>query len=244
MKNLRTKKLYLQVYDELKKYIARETMKPGDKLPTEMELSEKLGVSRNVLREAIKALEIIGVISSKPGVGMVLNNFNSNFLSSCLFLNLIGDGIDIVEQSQEVRKAIEIGFSEKCFNSITPEQIKKLESYLDEMKKEEDVVDFYEIDSQFHKTMYENVHNEVLLAFIDSAWAYEKCYRTRWHSNHKLTYEKHRRIVRALQEHDYDTFMDALHYHFEYSFKTQRIPTKSTTLDANVEEYGSRVNDE
>jgi len=221
MKNLKAKKLYLQVYDELKKYITLRSMRPGDKLPTEMELSESLGVSRNVLREAIKTLEITGVVSSKPGVGMVLNSFNSNFLSSCLFLNLIGDGVNLVEQSQEVRKALEIGFARKCFDTITAEQLDKLEYYLNEMKKEDNVVDFYDLDSQFHRTMYEKAGNDVLSAFIDSAWSCEKYYRTRWISNREMTYEKHRRIYEALRAKNYDAFMEALQYHFEYSFKTK-----------------------
>ena len=68
MRNLKTKKKYFQVYEELKSYIIKNNLKPGDKLPTEMQMSEILGVSRNVLREAIKTFEIIGVLTSKAGV--------------------------------------------------------------------------------------------------------------------------------------------------------------------------------
>ena len=45
---------------------------PGDKLPSEMKMCEMLGVSRNVLREAIKSLEITGAVHSTPGVGIVI----------------------------------------------------------------------------------------------------------------------------------------------------------------------------
>ena len=85
MKNLKSPKLYFQVYDALREYIIKNNLKPGDKMPTEAEMTEALGVSRNVLREGIKTLEIIGVLSSKPGVGMIINSFNSNFLSSCIY---------------------------------------------------------------------------------------------------------------------------------------------------------------
>lgn len=234
MKNLKEKKLYLRVYDELKRYIARRTMKPGDKLPTEMELSETLGVSRNVLREAVKALEITGVVSSKPGVGMVLNGFNSNFLSSCLFLNLIGDGVNLVEQSQVVRKTLEMGFASQCFDSITPTQITRLEKTLVKMQKTDNPSDFYDIDNTFHKIMYENVGNDVLLAFIDSAWACEKYYRTRWLGDKEFTCDKHQRILDALKKHNYDEFMEALHYHYEYKFKT-KIENTTSNLSNNGE---------
>ena len=67
---------------------------------------EILKVSRNVLRDAINLMEIIGADSSKPDAGMVVNSFNTNFLSSCMFLNLIGDNKELVEQSQERRQVI------------------------------------------------------------------------------------------------------------------------------------------
>ena len=69
MKNLKSRKLYLQVYDEIKNYIEENHLLPGDKLPSEMKMCEMLGVSRNVLREAIKSLEITGTVSSTPGAG-------------------------------------------------------------------------------------------------------------------------------------------------------------------------------
>ena len=50
MKNLKSRRLYLQVYDEIKSYIEKNHLLPGDKLPSEMKMCEMLGVSRNVLR--------------------------------------------------------------------------------------------------------------------------------------------------------------------------------------------------
>ena len=66
MKNLKSRKLYLQVYDEIKSYIEKNHLMPGDKLPSEMKMCEMLGVSRNVLREAIKSLEIKMCIRDRP----------------------------------------------------------------------------------------------------------------------------------------------------------------------------------
>ena len=55
------KKLYIQAFREIRSYIIRNGLRPGDLLPTEHEMSEKLGVSRNVLREAIKSMELMGM---------------------------------------------------------------------------------------------------------------------------------------------------------------------------------------
>ena len=84
MEKSTNKKKYFQVYESLREYI-KNNLTVGDKLPTENELCKQMGVSRNVLREAIKSLEITGTILSKPGVGMVIREFNSDFFISTLF---------------------------------------------------------------------------------------------------------------------------------------------------------------
>ncbi len=221
MKNLKSKKLYLQVFEEVKNYIVKYNFKPGDKLPTEMEMAEKLGVSRNVLREALKTLEIIGVVSSKPGVGMTLNSFNSNFLSSVIFLNLISDGVDLIAQTQEVRKVLELGFSRQCFDTITDKQIETLDECLVKMKNETDSVELYAIDSEFHRTLYKNINNDVLVGFIDATWNCEKYYHEKWEKDHIRTYNKHAKIVEALKGKNYEDFQSIMQYHFAYEFKIE-----------------------
>ena len=58
----RDDKLYIRTYREIRKYIVQNNLQPGDLLPTEQKLCETLGVSRNVLREAIKSMELIGMV--------------------------------------------------------------------------------------------------------------------------------------------------------------------------------------
>ncbi len=219
MKNLKNKKLYLQVYEELRGYIVQNNLQPGDKLPTEMEMSKALGVSRNVLREAIKTLEIIGVVSSKPGVGIVVNSFNANFLSSVIFLNLIGEDVDLVSQSQQVRRVLELGFARQSFDTMTDEQLSELEQLLDTMKTADSHIDFYTLDANFHKVILRNINNDVLIAFIDSAWACDRYYRAKFIDDSTLRYEKHKRILDALKARDFEAFESALNYHFSYNFK-------------------------
>lgn len=221
MKNLKTKKLYFQVYDELRNYIIRENLRPGDRLPTENELSEQLGVSRNVLREALKTLDIIGVVTSRPGIGMVVNSFGSDILANCLFLNLVGDGTDIVEQSQEVRKVLEFGFAQKCFDSITDEQINELENIVQKMESCEEQ-EIFALDTEFHSILYKNIGNDVLLAFVKSAWNYEREFRHLWISDTKVTYDKHVRILNALKNKDFTQYSAALNHHFT-NFKTRKV---------------------
>jgi DNA-binding FadR family transcriptional regulator len=219
MRNLKSKKLYLQVYEELRGFIVQNNLRPGDKLPTEMEMAATLGVSRNVLREAIKTLEIIGVVSSKPGVGIVVNGFNANFLSSCIFVNLIADDVDLVSQSQEVRKVLEMGFARQSFDTMTEGQLDELEHTLELMHTSDNRTDFYALDAEFHKIILRNIKNDVLIAFVDSAWACDRYYRSKFIDDSKLRYEKHKRIYEALRQRDYAKFEQALTFHFSFNFK-------------------------
>ncbi|HZJ88207.1 MAG TPA: FadR/GntR family transcriptional regulator [Sphaerochaeta sp.] len=209
----------MQVYDELRRYIVQNNLRPGDKLPTEMEMCSALGVSRNVLREAIKTLEIIGVVTSKPGVGIIVNSFNANFLSNVIFLNLVGEDVDLVSQSQEVRKVLELGFARQSFDTMTDEQIGELEEILETMKIADNNIDFYTLDADFHKIILRNIKNDVLIAVIDSAWACDRYYRSKFIDDGELRYEKHKNILDALKAKDFQAFEEALVFHFSYNFK-------------------------
>lgn len=221
MKNLKKKKLYVQVYDELRHLILKNNLKPGDKIPTEMELSHSLGVSRNVLREAVKTLEILGVVSSRPGVGMVVNAFSPSSLSTCMFLNLVEDKGSLYKQSLEVRKVLEIGFAQQCFDSMTEDQLLRMEECVLLMESLDEFEDFYDTDSYFHKHMYENIDNKILIAFLDSSWECDRSFKGKVLEDKSLRLKKHRDICIALRNRDFDAFMASLVYHFTYMYKPE-----------------------
>lgn len=229
MKNLKSKKLYLQVYDEIKKYIKDKDLQPGDKLPTEMEMCSSLGVSRNVLREAIKSLEITGIVNSKPGVGIIIREFNSDFFMSALIshVNVTNDR-NIKEYVEELRHVLEIGFDEKAFNTLSnaeiaimAEQVKLMKSHNTEIYKEHKSlgIDFAKADALFHKTMFSRVDNVLLSSIIDFFWAYDKYYAQKIKPNFiDITIDKHERIINALYKHDYEEYHQAMIYHFTYEY--------------------------
>ncbi len=242
MKNLKNRKLYLQVYDELKNYIIQNQLKPGDKLPTEMEMSAVLGVSRNVLREAIKSLEITGIVSSKPGVGIIIQEFSPDFLFQSLFYNLAGDSARVLSQTITVRRILELGFIQQAFDTITPEDIELLKEQVANMnkafketqkKRNATTVfghDFYAADAAFHIILFSKADNNILKSIIAAVWACDRCYRQKILTAYiQKTVEKHERIVAALEQHDLQQFSDAMHYHFDVLYK----PDCETKNDSN-----------
>ena len=83
----RPSSLYLSVKNEIVDSIAKGEFKPGDKLPSEYELSKKFGVSRMTLRESLRALEEEGLVARKQGVGTFIKA-RSQRIKSILDINL------------------------------------------------------------------------------------------------------------------------------------------------------------
>lgn len=63
------KKVFLEIVSKLKDIIIADKLQPGDKLPSERVLSEKLGVGRSSVREALRSLELLGIIETRHGGG-------------------------------------------------------------------------------------------------------------------------------------------------------------------------------
>lgn len=76
LKTVKRTKIRDVVALRLKNYIAEETLKPGDRLPTETELAARFGVNRLSLREATKALEFLGIVDAKPGRGLTVGRID------------------------------------------------------------------------------------------------------------------------------------------------------------------------
>lgn len=228
MKNLKSRRLYLQVYDEIKNYIEKNHLAPGDKLPSEMKMCEMLGVSRNVLREAIKSLEITGAVRSTPGVGIVIQEFNTDFFLSNLIYS-ISDEKQLHKEIEELRRVLEIGFAKDAFDMISQEEMLLLEekagameSMLAKLKKSRSSVygaRFAETDAAFHRILFQSVDNRMLKSIIEFFWACDRYYKVKTsESNMELTVEKHLRISRALLNRNYQDFHEAMEFHFNVGY--------------------------
>ena len=67
--------LYEVLQQKIKNYIIQNSLKPGDRLPSETELAQQLGVSRNSVREAVKALEMLDIVETRSGAGLFVGDF-------------------------------------------------------------------------------------------------------------------------------------------------------------------------
>lgn len=84
-------KVYIEIVKQLRMLITKERLKPGDKLPSERELSERLNVGRSSVREALRALELLGLIETRRGEGTFIRDFRGNQLVQLLSTFVLQD---------------------------------------------------------------------------------------------------------------------------------------------------------
>jgi len=131
-KKVKTKRVYMKIVEQVQDLIKEGKLKLGDKLPPEHILAEKFGTSRPSVREALSALEILGVIESRGGKG----NFIKGNLNSPLYEQRFRELQE--EESPfellEARKAVETEIAGLAAEKATPEDIREIEEALDRME--------------------------------------------------------------------------------------------------------------
>lgn len=100
-------KVYIEIVKQLRILITKEKLKPGDKLPSERELSERLNVGRSSVREALRALELLGLIETRRGEGTFIRDFHGNQLVQLLSTFVLQDE-KAIDDVLETKRCIEL----------------------------------------------------------------------------------------------------------------------------------------
>lgn len=143
------------------------TLKPGDKLPTELELAENLGVGRNSVREAMKMLSSLGVVEVKRGAGMFIAKSMPSSILDQLVLSLAfhqGTSKELIE----LRFLIEIGVAELVIEKASEEEITRVEEANLKLKeaaekKIDDSSYLRDLDLNVHYTLLELTENSFIM---------------------------------------------------------------------------------
>lgn len=205
-KPVKTKKVYEEVIEQIKQLIVIGELQPGDKLLSERELSEKLNVSRASIREAFSALEIMGIITIRPGEGSFVRQVSFEGmlepLSFLLHVN-IDDAINLLE----VRKTLEVEIAALAATRATPEDIEDMRKALDRMIDE---VNDGEVgdkaDAEFHFSVLKAAHNPILIKLMgavsdlmNSTYRFSRQKIFMEHNMQKILYDSHCSIFQAIE---------------------------------------------
>ena len=147
-------------------FLKKNAFKPGDALPKEIELAEALGVSRNILREALSRLRMLGMVDTKKRRGMVLSS--PDILGS---LEKVMDPLIIDENTLqdffELRLTLEMGLADILFIRKTPKDIAELEqiALAEKVRDKNDVAFRIKSEVEFHGKIYRMTGNETMQRF-------------------------------------------------------------------------------
>jgi len=144
-------------------HLLRGDWKQGERIPAERELCRQLGVGRASLREALKALEIMGMIQTRLGEGTFVCG-RSEFYSRPLLWAIAGSVKEDVKEITEARRLIETELAALAAERASAEDLKKIGCQLDLMEAAgADRARFQIADIEFHLAVAEAAHNHILL---------------------------------------------------------------------------------
>jgi DNA-binding FadR family transcriptional regulator len=190
--------------------IVRGEYEPGARLPSEKELTVMLGVSRNALREAVRALCLIGVLHVRHGDGTYVTTLDPNALLGGTELAMEFLQGPTALQLYEVRRLLEPAAVALAAARITPEQLADLDAYLVAMDGDLAFSDaMVDADVAFHRAIVSSTGNEVLASLISSLSSRTlrlRVWRGRTDAgNVDVTKREHRAIYQALVDRDPET---------------------------------------
>jgi GntR family transcriptional regulator, transcriptional repressor for pyruvate dehydrogenase complex len=165
----RTPSLSDTIAERLLEAILGGRFREGDLLPSERELAEQFGVSRTVVREAIRALVVRGVVHVKSGRGIEIAALDATPVTAAMSLLLRGSDAIGFEQIHEVRAMLEIHIAGLAAERSTPADHAALEERIAAMESTDgDVGTLAGLMFEFHRTLAKATHNELYVVLLDS----------------------------------------------------------------------------
>jgi DNA-binding FadR family transcriptional regulator len=163
---IKTQKMYMKIVEQIRDLIKEGKLKPGDKLPPEQILAKQFGTSRPSVREALSALEILGIIDSRGVRGNFIKNNNS---ASTLYEQAIAElqSEESPFELLEARKTIETEIASLAARKANSDDIEELAALLQKMKDiDDDVSKMMVVDREYHLNIASATHNNFLYSVM------------------------------------------------------------------------------
>lgn len=197
-------------------------LRPGALLPTEAELMEELGVSRNSVREALKALQALDIVEIRHGYGTYVGQASLMPLADGLtFRTLVqlADDTHALAEILQVREVLEEGLVRRVAVLLTDDELSQLEALVRKMEESAGTgAAFPDLDREFHETLYRSLGNELVPQLLGAFWnVFHRVAGVRgWARDPapEVTVRRHRDIVTALRARDVERAQRAMADHF------------------------------
>jgi GntR family transcriptional regulator, transcriptional repressor for pyruvate dehydrogenase complex len=218
-------KLSTAVTRQIEKLILRGILRPGERLPSERELSERLGVSRPSLRDAVAELQEKGLLTTKAGAGIYVANVLGSAFSDAL-VNLFANHREAVADYVSFRKDLEGLAAERAARHASDTDLRVVQTIFDKMEaahQKRDPSDEARLDADFHLSIIEASHNVVMLHMMRSMYQllqqgvfYNRQTMFKQRTTREMLLDQHRAINDALQNRDPGGARAAVEAHLSY----------------------------
>jgi len=223
---IQAKKIYEEIVEQIRQLMENGSLKPGDKLLSERELAEKLQVSRASVREALRALEMMGFVEIKAGGGTFVKETSEEGIIQPLAM-FISIEKGAFFEIYEIRKIFETASAHLAAERATPLDLAKIEENLERMKAalaEDDSEKGEDIDTAFHYSIAAATQNGWLLRLLNTisdsvhksvSAARRQLYMTPGHA--QILIEQHTKIYEAIRDRNPDLAEKAMLEHLSFA---------------------------
>lgn len=206
-----------EAISRIKAMIVEGTLQPGTRLPKEDDLARELGLSRNSLREAVRALTAMNILIVKQGDGTYVSSLEPHLLMETLsFASDISQG-ETALQLLQTRRLLEPPATALAARLVTPDDLARLRTVLDESELTEDIGEFIRLDMEFHRQIVDVIGNPVLSVLLQVLSTHTQRVRilrgNRVGRAIESVHAEHRAILSALETGDADVAAAAATLH-------------------------------
>ena len=218
-------RLYENIVKQIQELIQKGELQPGERLPPERELAESLNVSRTSIREALRALEMMGYLESKVGVGggtYIKEITLDNIMPA--FSQLLLKDEDFITELLEVRLYLEIEVANLAALRRTEEDVQRMQEAIEQMEREvQSGESGLNGDNEFHKALTEAADNRVLKQFADMCGHLLEVEREEhlkeYNGESQKALKDHKKILEAVRHRDEDTVQELMRNHIHHISK-------------------------
>jgi GntR family transcriptional repressor for pyruvate dehydrogenase complex len=202
---IKSTRIYQEIVRQVKAMIAEGRLKSGDQLPPERDLAEKFVVSRTSVREALRALESLGLVEIRPGEGTFVREVSVESLIEPLALVMVAQR-EAIGELFEARQLIEPALAALAARRATPEELQEMHRILEEQAKEVAAGRTgLEQDAEFHAAIGAAAHNRAITRIAHAVMdllrqSREESLNTPGRPTR--SHEDHRRLLAAIRARD------------------------------------------
>ena len=175
MKDEPRQSLMERTVEGIRRYLRENNLKPGDRLPTERRLAEMFGVSRTVVRDAIKTLSGLGIVDVKDRIGLFVSELGSESLAHRLSTHVRLNNA-AVESLLQVRQTLEASTAEWAAESCSYDDRLRLRALIEENKSciasPDRIATFKRVDAEIHMAIAEIAGNPIVLSLLQEVLKY------------------------------------------------------------------------